>query len=1508
MTAADVSSQEDSIPRIYFCITKGKITIKTVSKILLYSFTAIFSLLFTFYLVFRSDAVQTMMARLGADYLSKALKTDCRIRGFDISLRNGIIIEDISITDKHNEILFSAHELGVKPGFIKFGKHRLHVSRVYIDKGNIQLITYKGDSTLNLQFIIDHFASGDKGIKTDTTPSVPWNLSVSTIQLADTRFHIQDKNAVPTVSGMDYTNIDVSAINLDLTDVAFVGDTIHANIRHLAARERCGFVLHNLSGEFQVGPAYLKAHHLKILTDNSDVALKFDFLYDHWGAYNDFLNKVNIVSTIEPSYLDLQDIGYFAPELLVMKDRIRLSANIKGTVNNFKVRDLRFGFGKNTFFYGNVSASGLPDVQETFIDLNIKAMNTNKEDIESLLIPGEMRKIELPGILANIGVVGLKGNFTGFYNDFVANAHLTTDIGSIGTDLTLIKQKESKLLGYKGQLSVESFDIGKLTGNPKLLGIISLKADVTGKGLREKTADLLMNLHIDSVYMNRYNYKNLGVSGSFADQKFNGKFNIKDRNLDMDFNGLIDLADSLPAFDFTARILHAGLFQLNLLKHDSVDDLATRVKVRFKGTNLDNIDGSIHIDSLEYQEGFKLITLDHFSLLTRQDTASGKSYHLQSDFVDADVTGNFSFKALIPSLSTFIQNYLASFTMNDSLIDSKQGHSNQVMNYEVRFKNSEELTNVFLPFLKISPGSAFNGSYNEDKGTMAVKGSSPALFLGNIEFDDWFLNAENTMDDLLVKSGASRVYLKRASRKDSLEVRVDEFKLTSNIRHDSIQYKLGWKAYSKPSELDGYASFRKSPVIELKMRNFHMFFDEKYWTIDPGNFVQIDSSSIRLSKVSFFSGEQYLKADGILSGSKKDTLDLTFNKVDISRLDQLIGSNAVDIDGVLSGNCKLTNPYKNLAVLADLRINKLKFNKELLGDATFKVKFDLEAARFDLLSEIIYTGNIGTNIPLSLSGSYVMNKKNPHIDFDLVLKNLNLKMVGPFVSSFMTGVNGFASGHVKIRGTLNSPAMTGQLKMTRTEFKINYLNVPYSFADIVTIDTNAFIFNNITVFDSLGHKSVLNGKITHHNFSNIWLDLHVAMDDFAAFNNSRAQNNLFYGNARATGTASITGPPENINITVKASNGGKTHVVIPIDLTRSVGQNDYIIFVNPNADSLEKLKEKPRMNSTGLSLDLGLRINQDAEVEVFFPNQLGSLKGSGSGNLLMGMTPTTPFSLSGIYTVNKGFFLFQLKNYLRLPMSIKEGGTISWTGDPADANISISAVFKTKAPLKGIVPSTSEQEGLRIPVECIIRLNGKLMNPDISFAINLPNVEESIKSQVFAMIDTNNTAVMADQTIYLLVMNQFKPVVSNSGTAVDVSGTAVSLVTNQINSLISQISPKVNVNMNYKPGTSTTQQEFDVGISTQLFDDRLLIDGTFGMNSYTNKTAAQQSNTYVGDINIEVVLNKNRRWRARAFNRTNTLNILNYNAPYTQGVGLKYQHDFSTFGELFFFTKKQENN
>ena len=1451
----------------------------------------------TLVLIFRDPAVQTFAARMASTYFSKKMGAEIRIGGFSLSLVKGIGINELLVKDKKKAILFYAHNLSVRPGIFHLKKHILNIGKITIDKGVCQLITHKGDTVLNLQFIIDYFTS--KTPAADSLPGPKWFFSVSTLELKETRFHFQDENAVPVTQGMDYSNIDVRNIDLLINDFFPWGDTLRAKIKRLSATERSGFNLKEMSGEFSVCSAFLRAKNLKLVTDHCNLDLDFDFHYNGWTAYNDFLNQVHIHGNIRPSDFDLEEIGTFAPVLYVMKNKYRLSGEVKGTVSNFRAKNFRIGFGTASEFYGNISANGLPNVEETFVDLDVKSLVANKKDIESILIPVEMKHLTLPSMIGNAGNIRLQGTFTGFYNDFAANAKIRTDIGDLRSDLVLSKQKGSRLISYNGELDVTSFDIGKLTGNEKMLGALTLKADIKGSGMTLNEADLTMNVHIDSVKLNRYNYHNLDICGSLKERRFDGGLNISDPNLILDFNGMVDMQDTLPSFRYNATIQHAQLFRLHLLERDSIMDLSTQVKVDFTGNDIDNIEGTIDLDNTTYIEGRHVIPMEHLSLLTSRDDKNNKSYHLLSDFVDADISGNFYFRDMVPSLNSFISNYLASFELNDSLVDHHP-NSNQLMNYRITLKNTDAIAEVFAPFIRVATGTTLDGSYNEDEEMISLNGHSPDLIVNGMHVEDWYINARSRMDNLNISTGCRTFFLKKRTAKDSLEIKVDSLRLISDIRQDSILYHLDWSSMEKKSHMAGYLSFRNSHSVELAFQKFNVCIDNHYWTIAPDNFIRIDTTSMSFRDLKFMSDEQFLKVDGKISGSKHDTLDFLFHNVDISNLDYLIGNPELDIDGVLSGNFRLSNVYNKPNVLADVRIAKFSFNKELLGDADFSVKYDAENALFDVNSRILYTGNVGTTIPFNLKGSVHLAGKSPALDLNLELNSLNLKIVQPFVSSFMTGVNGFISGNARIAGTLEHPNLTGEVKLMRTELKISYLNVLYSMADVVTIDSNSFNFNKITVYDSLGHKAYLNGKITHNYFKDFALDLNIDCEDFSAFKNSPAQNSLFYGNARATGNITIKGPIDNIAIKVKARSNSGTHVVIPINTTADVGQSDYIIFENPEKDTLKNHERRSLGNTKGLALNLAMLVTPDADLEVFLPDQMGNIRATGTGNITMTMTPSSDFSMMGTYTLQKGSFVFSLKNLLRLNFSILDGSFISWAGDPTDANISMSAVYKTRVPMKGIT-TDPELAALRVPVECVIRLGGKLMNPEITFGLNLPNAAENVKSAVYAAIDTNNVSQMSEQMIYLLVMNSFKPLTGSGLEPIDVGSTSLSVLTNQVSSWLSKISHNVNVGVNYKMANgSNTTDEFDVSLSTQLFNDRLLIDGLFGMTSSSSTTTTvQKASTIVGDINIEYVLTDNFRWRIRAFNRTNTIDQVNNDAQYTQGVGLSYHRDFNKWGDLF---------
>jgi hypothetical protein len=50
---------------------------------------------------------------------------------------------------------------------------------------------------------------------------------------------------------------------------------------------------------------------------------------------------------------------------------------------------------------------------------------------------------------------------------------------------------------------------------------------------------------------------------------------------------------------------------------------------------------------------------------------------------------------------------------------------------------------------------------------------------------------------------------------------------------------------------------------------------------------------------------------------------------------------------------------------------------------------------------------------------------------------------------------------------------------------------------------------------------------------------------------------------------------------------------------------------------------------------------------------------------------------------------------------------------------------------------------------------------------------------------------------------------------------------------------------------------------------------------------------------VEVKITPEGKFRIKAFNRSNTFDVMNSNAPYTQGVGVFYRKEFDHISEIF---------
>ncbi|MCL1821956.1 MAG: translocation/assembly module TamB, partial [Prolixibacteraceae bacterium] len=263
-------------------------------------------------------------------------------------------------------------------------------------------------------------------------------------------------------------------------------------------------------------------------------------------------------------------------------------------------------------------------------------------------------------------------------------------------------------------------------------------------------------------------------------------------------------------------------------------------------------------------------------------------------------------------------------------------------------------------------------------------------------------------------------------------------------------------------------------------------------------------------------------------------------------------------------------------------------------------------------------------------------------------------------------------------------------------------------------------------------------------------------------------------------------------------------------------------------------------------------------------------------------------------------YLFTLQSVFDRRFTVEPGGSIAWSGDPGNAVIDLSAVYKTKASLSDLFASndnTNIDYTQRIPVECKIILINELVNPTINFDVVFPTVEDRIREEVKQYFSTQED--LNRQMLSLLLLGRFytpeylRGVYSASNSYLE--NTASNLLTNQLSNFLSGLIQDVDIGVNYRRATDMTNEEIELALSTQIFNDRVTINGNIGNNANPN---AVNNSEIVGDFEVNVKLTRNGKLQLKAYNRANN-NLIYETAPYTQGIGISYKEDYITVGELY---------
>ena len=397
--------------------------------------------------------------------------------------------------------------------------------------------------------------------------AVSWNNGKTIFKIADLKIingtFKTDKGTNQPLAWFDGKHILFTEINGNLSNASFIGDTIYSKLK-LTAKERSGLELKNLSADVKFTPTGMAFSNMDLVTNKSTLRNYFSMSYDDMKDLGNFIHKVKLAAVFDDSYVDSDDIAFFAPAMKTWKKKISLKGKIRGTVDDLVGKDLLVQAGNSTLLNGDITMTGLPNINETFIDFKATDFRTTYNDAVSI-VPA-MRRVTNPD-LRKIQYVNFKGSFTGFIRDFVTFGTLQTNLGNLTTDINM-KLPAGKQPIYSGSIATDNFRLGEFLGDNNI-GSVSLTGTIKGSGFSGKNLNTSIDGTIRYADYNNYRYKNISVKGKLDKQLFEGVASMRDDNADLTLNGIIDFNEKIPRFNLIADVISSNLKNLKLTK-DSI--------------------------------------------------------------------------------------------------------------------------------------------------------------------------------------------------------------------------------------------------------------------------------------------------------------------------------------------------------------------------------------------------------------------------------------------------------------------------------------------------------------------------------------------------------------------------------------------------------------------------------------------------------------------------------------------------------------------------------------------------------------------------------------------------------------------------------------------------------------------------------------------------------------------------------------------------------------------------
>lgn len=1326
-----------------------------------------------------------------------------------------------------------------------------------------------------------------------------WDIQAEEITLIENHLQFLTEGETPEKGVFNPKAIDLRGFTFQSNHLAYENGSAEAYVQKLSFKETSGLDLQKLVFDMETSDQGMKLKNLNLELNKNHVQGDLQIEYSSLGEFIENPESASVDLNLPQFKLSLKDLFLFQPDLkkneyVAALSEKALSGNLsaEGELSEVEIKDTYIAWGQNTTLTANGTIFNASEPDNISFNFPRFRMVSRRQDLLSF-IKEEDLGITLPNNLE------VTGNFSGKPEDIQVNAVLTSSAGNIDVNGRFVSAPG---ISFETDIEITALKVGEILQNSKL-GPLSLTLEASGSGPDLNDLDVTLQANISSFKYNDYTFKNLKLSGELEEGEGFANIDYKDANLNMALESFIELDTVAPKIALQLDLIGANLQELGIFQRPV--NAALEMRATFEG-NTESYDITANITdgiAVYDNESYLLGDLDILAHV-RKDTTS---LDIQNRMLDLKMRSNASPVDFSKALNRHYESY---FSENE-MIDTIQDPVNLELYAEV--SPTSMLEEVLLPKLEELDTIRVEVNFREKERVLAAGVNLPYIKYFGSEIDSLRLNLDSNKEKLSFDFGLKSLdYGPLAIKETIIEGRLEEKNLllefTSNYNEKQLMHMRS--QISKTED-----------VLRIHVVPEDLVLNTAQWNIASGNEILIGDDFWRFNNFELSRNNQFMKVSNELTGIQKEHIGLEFENFRLATLLSYLNPEEVLASGRLNGNFIVEEPFGSTGMLANLSINEFAVMEVPLGILTLEGKsVGRRTYDFDLA---VKEGDAD----LDLTGNYEAYETAANLNLNLDINEVKMKVVEGFSGGALNTASGSFSGNIAVSGTTAEPEYEGNLHFNQAKFTVATLNAPFLLADeTLRVNNEGLFLDNFEILDKNNNSLVMDGTILTETFTNPEFNLDFTAKNFTALNSTEEDNDLFYGIAVFDAKGSLTGNLELPKVDLDLDIKDETNMTYAIPEARLEIEEREGVVVFVNREDPDRILTQTKSTNEGFSFE-GFELNSYISLErnatftlILDKNTGDHFQASGEGDLLYDIYPNGRTTLSGRVEINDGYYEMSLYNLVTRKFDLMDGSSIVWAGDPLDADLDITAVYKVEASASGLMASQISGADVDIrdrfrqelPFLVYLNIDGQIAHPVLSFGLDMPENEQgAIGGQVYGRVQQINQQEneLNKQVFSLLVLNRFFPDSGSDGSA---GGTLAfardnlnEALSDQLNIFSDKLLGETGINLKFGLDTYTDYQgdspqertQLDITAQKSLLNDRLIVSVGSEVD-LQGSSQVEESSPVIGNVSLEYLLTENGRFRLRAFRRKSYENVID-GQLIVSGLALIFTQEFNKFNELW---------